>query len=569
MPDPITTEEVIASTRLAAMRVVAIAREDPATFVEYVVRDEQTGQAIKLAPMHQAWHDLISEHRALVIHAHVEAGKSQQIAVGRVLWELGRNSNLHMGIISSTSDRAEAFLRAVAEYIDRASRGTCPELAEVFPNLRPSTDPSMPWTTNSITVERGVVSANPSVKAYGVEALVPGPRLDFVVMDDILTMENTRTQAQRDTLWTRLTSTLFTRLTPGSRVVCVGNAWHPDDALHRMVDLAKFHHARFPVLDANGEVTWPVRWTHERVEEFRVVLGSLEFARMLMCVARDDATARIQRDWVDRCLRRGQDLKLTYAYTDKPPGRVYTGMDLAISKKDTADKCALFTLLTHQNGDREVVNVENGRWSAKEILERLRNVVRRYGGIAYVESVGMQDFVVQVAREPGKEDEPLPPVYPFVTGAKKHDPVVGVESIAAELEAARWIIPSRLVGDVLVGATPAINEWIAELLAFDPNGHTGDSLMASYFAREAARADDAGYNAPRTHTMRHSSELERFMADPEAHLRPRALDDLDLARADRVVQRKLAREERDRVRSLRAEMVKRGLDPDKLFPSSG
>ena len=34
--------------------------------------------------------------------------------------------------------------------------------------------------------------------------------------------------------------------------------------------------------------------------------------------------------------------------------------------------------------------------------------------------------------------------------------------------------------------------WIQEMLYYDPEAHTGDRLMASWFAREAARGFERG-----------------------------------------------------------------------------
>jgi len=67
--------------------------------------------------------------------------------------------------------------------------------------------------------------------------------------------------------------------------------------------------------------------------------------------------------------------------------------------------------------------------------------------------------------------------------------VIGVESVFVELARGEWIIPSRPTADgkKLEGATPEIREWITEMLAYSPERHTGDHLMASWFAKEGAR----------------------------------------------------------------------------------
>jgi hypothetical protein len=65
----------------------------------------------------------------------------------------------------------------------------------------------------------------------------------------------------------------------------------------------------------------------------------------------------------------------------------------------------------------------------------------------------------------------------------KHHPEYGVESLAAEMAAGKWIIPCELDGSV----QPEVSLWLTEMLYYDPQGHTGDRLMASWIAREGAR----------------------------------------------------------------------------------
>ena len=89
-----------------------------------------------------------------------------------------------------------------------------------------------------------------------------------------------------------------------------------------------------------------------------------------------------------------------------------------------------------------------------------------------------QDFIVQFAR-----GQFAVPIRPFTTGRNKAHPEFGVESLAAEMAGRKWIIPSS-------GGQPAHPEifaWIQEMLFYAPAAHTGDRVMASWFAREGAR----------------------------------------------------------------------------------
>ena len=91
----------------------------------------------------------------MLIWSHVEGGKTNQLAIGRVLWELGRDPNLRVCVVSNTSDMAKKIVRQIGQYIKKSR-----ELRLVFPNLMPCDDPALPWKAQSLTVQRPGVFRN-------------------------------------------------------------------------------------------------------------------------------------------------------------------------------------------------------------------------------------------------------------------------------------------------------------------------------------------------------------------------------------------------------------------------
>lgn len=458
---------------MARAAIQRLARDDAATFIEYVLRDELTGQPITLAdPMHFRWHDLADKHDRLVLLSHVEAGKTTSLSVGRVLWELGRKPSQRVAIVSNTSGQAQKITRAIAGYLERSTA-----LREVFPQLRPAE--GGPWTTTQLTVERRTNAKDPSVQACGVHGSIVGARIDLLILDDIMDYENTRTAAARDDVWDWVHSSLLGRLTDGARVIAVGNAYHRDDLLHRLEKNPRWHTYRFPVVSADGRPSWPERWTLQRIADKRDELGPIEFARQMLCQARDDADARFKREWLDICLRRGQGKTLVNSLATIPTGcAVYTGVDLAVQQHSGADLTVLFTILVWPNGDREVLNIESGRFAGPDIVQRIQQAHHRYQSVCIVENNAAQEFILQFTRHGSAV-----PVRPFTTGRNKAHPEFGVESLAAEMAAGKWIIPSGPGGKL----QPEVDAWVNEMLYYDPRAHTGDRLMSSWFAREGVR----------------------------------------------------------------------------------
>lgn len=455
--------------------LLALARTDPRMFVRLVLKDERTGKRVHQAPVHDEWQSTLSRHDRVVMWAHVEAGKTAQVSVGRTLFELGTDPNQRIAIISKTARGAAKIMRSIAQYITRDE-----DCRAVFPALRPHQDKQMPWNSQALVVERSIISKDPSVQCCGLFGDILGSRLDRIVFDDILDYDNVRTAASRQQVVEWIRQTVLGRLTANAHVCFVGNAWHPQDAMHVFAAEPRFRGFRFPVVDADGRYSWPAVWTPARIERAQLDMGP-DFPRQMLCLARDDASSRFKREWIDKGIAAGEGYRLVDRIDYLPPGyAVYTGVDLSVQQTAKNDLVVFFTILLHPDGKRQVLSVESGRWTGPEIVARLEDVCARYGGVCVVENNAAQDFILQFARA-----QSTATVVPFTTGRQKAHPEFGVEGLAAELAAGRWVIPSRK-GRV----HPEIDAWIAEMLYYSPSQHTGDRLMASWFAREGARAHE-------------------------------------------------------------------------------
>lgn len=479
--------------------VIELARKDPATFCAYVLKDERTGKRVRPTPYHEQWHRDLDEHANLVLWSNVESGKTNQITIGRTLFELGNEGALRNVIVSATAGQAIKILKTIARYIEHSD-----ELHRVFPNLRKS-DPWLP-ASGQIFVKRNTYSKDPSVQALGVHGAILGARIDRLYLDDVLSHENVRTEEQREEVFNWYGSTLSGRLTDGSRVRWVGQAWHPGDAMHRFERLG-WPAKRYPVIDERGNPAWPERWSLERIDRWRKQNPShIEYMRQLLCLARDDAESRFRLEWINKCKERGEGLQLVHSLWDDAEDAaraanlmapdamarleggtfqddvaVFTGVDLAVQKHAAADKTVFFTAMLHPNGDRQILNIESGRWSAMEIIRRAVDVHRRLGSILIVENNSAQNYIIDLLRDLNV----TVPVRAFTTGMNKAHIEFGVESMGAELEGGRWIIPNELGR-----CEPEVDQWIHGLLTYQPDAHTNDHLMASWFCREGMRAHE-------------------------------------------------------------------------------
>jgi hypothetical protein len=460
--------------RAARAALVNLARLNPSTFVEQVMRDERTGQAIELAPMHEEWHRLMDRHAMLVLLAHYESGKTAGLSVGRVLYELGRDPTLRVCVLSNTYSQATKIVRAVAGYIEKSSA-----LHEVFPNLRRAE----PWRDDLITVHRPVISKDASLVGVGLHGAVLGSRFDLVVIDDLEDYESTRTETQRRTTMEWLTSTVLTRMTSRGRVVAVGTCWHKDDALAQLSRMPGWASFRFPVVNEDtGQPNWSERWPLSRVEEARVQLGPFESARALDLRPQSDEESVFRPEWLAGALEHGNGLPVYAArpFSATLSSRIVVGVDLGVSTKKTADLTALVTVLVNGHA-RQLLNVEAGRWHIDDIARRIEAHHRRYEAqTIVVESVAAQEFVIGLMKRTRHV-----PCIGFKTGAGKMSLPYQAELLGAELAAGRWSFPNE-AGRL----APEVRMLVADLGAYTAADHCGDRLAALLMARWGAEQGD-------------------------------------------------------------------------------
>lgn len=474
-------------SRAAARRELLLrrARKDLAAFVEYVF-------GLKLAPHHRAWCQAVSEAGRLVLLAPVEHGKTTLTSVALPLWILGNSPDARIALVSETHTQAARPLAAIREHILRN-----PKLREVFPHLLPARGARERWSDAEVVVERPTPSKDPSIIAIGVSGPLLGARLDLAILDDVCSWENTFTSAQREKVVAWFRSTLVGRVVSTGRVLVVGTPWHRDDLLHVLERSGEYRVQRDAAISNDGKPLWPEAWPLARLEQRRREIGELEFGRQLLLTVLSEAGARFREEWFERAFSAAATLGVGLVDQFGEPHPTFTGVDLGVGATAAHDESVLFTIALLPDGRRRVLEIEAGHWQAPELVARIKSARERFGSRVRVESNAAQAYIVQFLAADGVHVES------HVTGKNRHDPIFGIESLAVEMEQGRWIVPDA----------PATRTWARELLAFSPASHAGDRVVASWLAREAARAQEVN---PRHQPVLGTSEVFEYESEDDA-----------------------------------------------------
>lgn len=489
-------------------------------FYNFTIRHETTKAPLTAAPHQRLMFAFAYDHPHCVIRQPIGTGKTfGMTAMG--LFFLGQDATQRGAIVSKAQNQAAKVLRMAADYITDPTLSA--PLNLVFPWLKRTTRSTEQWTQTAITVDRPAGIRDPSLVAVGLDGSIQGARLSWVLGDDILDADNTLTEAARDMVHQRFDGRVLSRLDPvGSRVVVTNTPWSRDDLTYRLegfswpalsMDIygniwfsdnvdeewilstgllrpSKYRDGVWRLIahdpDPEEKVPlWPERYSADTIDAIKAKRLPHEFARLFLCQPFDEDALRCQREWIEQAKRAGKGL-LGELNTVRPGAPVYTGVDIGVGTTRSHDLTCLFTFQLLDDGRRQIVNVESGRWSGPTIADKIIEKHDRFGSVISVEGNAAQDFVRQFAQA----KRPDLKVRSHTTGkANKYNVDFGVESIFTELQNGKWVIPC----DKNLKTDLEIERWAEDCLYYrPPPAHTSDRLMACWIARECSRRGGGG-----------------------------------------------------------------------------
>lgn len=395
------------------------------------------------------------------------------------LWLIGNNPNIRILIVSASAMQAQGFLREIKDKILKS-----PKYRQVFGDLFPeeANSPGEKWTSSEIIVRRSASHKDPTVTALGSGGPILSKRADVIICDDILSVENTRTSAQREKIKQWYNEVLLPVLEPDGVVINIGTAWNLEDLLHEQVknpraDVRKRYKAILP----NGESLWPERWPIEKLQELKEETGSIAFSKSYLNEAISSEDAVFKSSWIDEAKKKGRDRKLLYNLEgqDQQKMTVAMGVDLAISQKETGDYTAFAVVGEMEDGTKIPLYLAQEKLTFAQTQEMIKDLYQRFNpALIKVESNAYQAALVR-----DMQDNTSLPIKGYSTGGEKFDPDVGLQSIAVEMENGKWILPYSQESH----STMKIVDTLTDGMLRFPSGHTEDILMALWFANTGLR----------------------------------------------------------------------------------
>jgi phage terminase large subunit-like protein len=267
------------------------------------------------------------------------AGKTTMCTIVKAIHLLLKNANLRILIASKTTQNSEGFLKEIKGHFESNDK-----LAEVFGPYYDARKVTK-WDNREIEVlPRTSLDKEASITCVGVEGTVVSKHYDVILSDDLVDEDNSRTQYMRNKTRDWYYSTLDPTLEPPDPEVehrgehhHQGTRYHYGDLYgHLIENELKEHHQIIPALNEEGRSPWPkkypAKWFGEKLRKSGLIIFNAQY----QC---DTEAMKGEIFQYDDCQQLDPE-----EYPATSGLRVFMGVDLAISEKDSADKFAMVVI---------------------------------------------------------------------------------------------------------------------------------------------------------------------------------------------------------------------------------
>ena len=340
---------------------------------------------------HKQWLKIQLNHPRSLILAPRGHGKSTICTISYSLFQLLKNPDLRILIVSNTQSQASAFLREIRSHLE-----SNPKILSCFQNLV-----GKPWNEQEINLKiRAGKSKEANITAMGVLGPIIARHYDVIILDDVVDEENSRTRSQREKLLVWYYKVLLPCLEPEGRLHIIGTRYHYLDLYGYLIEgeFKKCHWIyRAIQQDENGKsALWEEKFPLQLLEEKRQQAGTSIF------------NSQYQND-VE--LMKGRIFKPEwFQYYSSSPLKLKKaiGIDLALSEKKRADFFALVVAgREEKSGKIYLLDWFKDRLSFSRQVQVVRNYFQKHNQPdspvvrVYVEANAYQEAFAQKLREVG------------------------------------------------------------------------------------------------------------------------------------------------------------------------
>lgn len=353
--------------------------------------------------LHKSIISNISSNKSTLDLAPRGFGKSTVGDVDYCITRILRDPNIRIMIGSKTQTQAQAFLKEIRTHFEQNEN-----LLRVFGDWKTHKDNV--WNDREFTVnKRNIIKKEATVTALGASGAVISKHFDIIIGDDLVGLENARTERQRANLKEWFYSSLFPTLEPDGEIHILGTRYNPLDLYEDLIKSGSYTvniQKAIQVVDGVECSLWEDKFTLEKLKQIRADSGKIIFNMQYQ----NDTELAKGKIFKAKYFKYYEEYKLDYDFQTAKiriknaegvdqwkKVRVYMGADLAISEKENEDNDYFVLMMIGVDDEKNVYVLEY-------VKERLTfnsqlNTIISYGRNKYpmVERIGVETNQYQKA----------------------------------------------------------------------------------------------------------------------------------------------------------------------------
>jgi predicted phage terminase large subunit-like protein len=305
-------------------------------------------------------------------------GKSMLASEFFPAWYLGRNPEHYVVTATYAQELADDFGRKVKNQIEDSA------FRSIFPGIALAGD-SKSAKRFHIEGQLGGYEHSTSQRgafyAVGVGGPLTGRGAHLLLVDDpVKNREEAESEIVRKKTKDWYTSTAYTRLMPGGRIIIIQTRWHEDDLAGWLA--AEHAHEgwtvlNLPAVSVDGKALWPEQYDIPALDQIRRALPPRDWSALYQQAPSPETGDYFKREWVHT--------------VEKLPPReqmfVYGGSDYAVTA-DGGDYTAHVVLGVDSDGRMYLLDLWRAKASSDVWVEAFCDLVTKWKPIGWAEETG-------------------------------------------------------------------------------------------------------------------------------------------------------------------------------------
>lgn len=303
-------------------------------------------------------------------------GKSMLASEFFPAWYLGRNPGHYVVAATYAQDLADDFGRKVRNQIQGEA------FQAVFPGVSLKAGSASVKRFHVEGPQDAVSTAQAGAYfAVGVGGPLTGRGAHLLLIDDpVKNREEADSEVIRRRMRDWYTSTAYTRLMPGGRVVVIQTRWHDDDLsgwLLREHGHEGWDVLELPALAPSGAALWPEQYPAERLERIKQAVGPRDWSALYQQQPTPDTGDYFRREW----------LRPAHELPPRATLRIYGGSDYAVTK-DGGDYTVHAVVGIDPDGRMYLLDLWRKQAASDEWVEAWCDLVLKWKPLEWAEETG-------------------------------------------------------------------------------------------------------------------------------------------------------------------------------------